>query len=422
MVSGISTVKSQQNQVNSSSVYSYLGLGTPYDNLSPAGSGMSLIGVAIPDPFRASVANPALWGATSYTVGSGSFSIVNFSVSDDFDSGNNTNFDFGHFQIVAPVIRNRLGFSLAMYPETNSRFQISSSGSQNLPTADSISTVGFTNNSSGIGGLNKLELGFGVRLTDNILFGYAASLMFGLETIERQLTFDNTMYRSVNYAERTRYKGFSHRFGIAASSSRFLGQNDRIVFGATATIPSELTAHKRFTSRIQSGSTIRDNDLIPESDFGKRTINYPFETTVGLSYFPRSYFLIGAEFQYQQWSELTTFDGVLDPNTKDRLRIAFGLEYDASSRFSEGFFRSFIYRLGTSYDNGHLNILDKDIQTIMFTAGLGIPSRAFGSSIDLNLDFGIRGTKSNSLVQERIFAIRASFNLSEPMFFQRRLN
>ncbi len=418
----LSTALAQQSQVNSSSVYSYLGLGTPYDNLSPIGSGMSMIGVAIPDPFRASAANPALWGGTNYTVGSGSFSISNFAVSDDFDSGTNTNFDFGHFQIVAPVIRNRLGISLAMYPETNSRFQITTTSNMNLPTADSTSSVGYTNNNVGVGGLNRLEAGFGLRLTDNIMIGYAPSLMFGVETIETRLFFEDARYRTVNYSERTRYRGFAHRFGLAASAANILRSNDRVVFGATASLPVDLSSHKRFTSRIQAGNNIRDIDLVPEDSFGKQTINYPFETTVGLSYFPRTFFMIGAEVHYQQWSELNTFEGTDDPFTKDRLRVAFGLEYDAGSRFSEGFFRSFAYRFGTSYDNGHLTLNNQNIETIMFTAGIGIPSRAFGSSIDINFDYGIRGTTSNSLVRERIFAVRASFNLTEPMFIQRRLN
>jgi hypothetical protein len=99
------------------------------------------------------------------------------------------------------------------------------------------------------------------------------------------------------------------------------------------------------------------------------------------------------------------------------------MEYAALRRAERNFFTYFIYRAGVSYDTGHLSLglNEQKIQTVMISAGLGIPSLAAGSSVDINFDLGLRGTTSHELVRERIFAVRVSFNLSELMFLQRRL-
>ena len=79
---------------------------------------------------------------------------------------------------------------------------------------------------------------------------------------------------------------------------------------------------------------------------------------------------------------------------------------------------------GVSYDTGHLTINDKDIETLWFSAGFGLLSlnSRSASSFDLSFQYGIRGTKSNSLVKENIFGINLSVNLTELMFLQRKLN
>jgi hypothetical protein len=141
----------------------------------------------------------------------------------------------------------------------------------------------------------------------------------------------------------------------------------------------------------------------------------------GLTYNFNPYLLLAGEILYQNWEEYKNFEGQTESFLKDRTKYSFGLQFDARRRGESGFLNNFVYRLGTSYDDGHIMLNNTDIETVMFSAGIGIPSPYFGSTIDLSFDYGIRGTKSNDLVRERIFSIRASFNLSEIMFLQRRL-
>ncbi|MCH8568809.1 MAG: outer membrane protein transport protein [Balneolales bacterium] len=415
------SANSQERQANNASVYSFLGLGTPHDYLSHHTSGMSLIGVGVPDRTKASLANPAFWGSTSFTSISAGMNLQSHESSDNFNSSNSALLGFSQFQVQIPVRRDRIGVSLGLFPATQKRFSVLTENETTMPTADSLSVVSYQSAVTGRGGLNRLELGIGFRITNRLYAGYAPSFVFGIEDVDNQILFNNDLFSPVRYINRTRYTGLAHRFGVMYSSGALFGNTDQLVLGATATLPTELNANRRVVGQVFAGQAINDVELISEEEFGTRKVTYPFETTVGLSYFPTRYTLIGAEFHYQQWSEFTSFDGQDDRFMKDRMRLALGFEYDVYSMGNTGLFNSLIYRVGVSYDNGHLNINNTDIETLMFSAGLGIPSRNLGS-IDISFDYGIRGTKTNDLVRERIFGVRASLNLSELMFLQRRIN
>ncbi len=414
--------QAQESQARNASTYSYLGLGMPNDFLSPQGTGMSLIGVAIPDRSKGTLANPALWGTSTFTTIMTGMDLETYRASDEINSASSTYFSFSKFQAQFPVLRERLGISAGLFPATNVSYTLLTDNQITLPTADSLSTVDYISAVTGSGGINRLEVGFGLRLTQNLYVGYAPSLMFGVREEDNQLAFDSSLFSSARYVQRTRYRGFAHRFGALALLPNVFRDRDQIAIGASLSLPVELDAHRKVTSRVSTGQVINDLELIPEDQAGRRNVTYPFETTVGISYFPSRYTLVGGEFHYQQWSEHNSFSGSSDRFMSDRMRFGLGVEYDAYSRGETGLFNSLIYRFGASYDTGHLSIDNTDIETLMFSTGIGIPSRAIGSTIDISIDYGLRGTNSNDLIRERIFALRLSLNLSEMMFMQRRVN
>ncbi|MFW6347192.1 MAG: hypothetical protein ACOC2C_01110 [Cyclonatronaceae bacterium] len=412
----------EESEASSASAYSYLGLGTPLDYRSHQAAGMALIGVAIPDRSKASNANPAFWGGSYFTSMTAGLNLHSFDASNGSESATSSRLGFTQFQAQFPVLRERLGISVSLFPETESLYSITSSGSATLPTADSLSVVGYDVASSGTGGINRLEAGFGLRVTDNLYLGYAPSLMFGQQREENQLFYDNELFAPARFTQRTRYRAFAHRFGVMALGNELFRENDRLVFGATATLPVELSGERQITSQIVTGNVLNDFALVPESQNDEQDITFPLQTTAGLTYFPSQQMLVGVEAHYQQWSEHSGYDDRSEAFMKDRLRLGLGLEYDAFDESGNSFFGRMAYRFGASYDNGHLSFSGTDIETLLFSAGVGIPSPARGSSIDLSIEYGFRGTTDDSLIRERIFGLKASLNLSELMFVQRRFN
>ncbi|HAC15334.1 MAG TPA: hypothetical protein DCE78_05240 [Bacteroidetes bacterium] len=205
-----------------------------------------------------------------------------------------------------------------------------------------------------------------------------------------------------------------NRFGLYADYTKPFASNDYIAFGATLSLPIDLTTERTLNANY-------GNEQIPLADKRKGTSQLPVEYNVGLSYYANQYMMISTEALVQQWSNYQNFSGFNEDFMKDRVKLGLGFEYAAIRRQENSIFTRFIYRGGVSLDSGHLELNGTEIQTLMFSAGLGIPSPASGSSIDVNFDFGLRGTTSHELVREKIFGVRVSFNLSEMMFLQRRL-
>lgn len=423
LFSGLLTlaVQAQDSMTGSGSTYSYLGIGIPVDFVSPPASAMGLYGTAVFNVAKPSLANPAFWGNTEYTNVTGGMALNYFDASDNFGSSENTNINFTYAHLVAPLIKNRLGFSLALYPKTESRYKMETINDVLLPGSSGMQENIYRLITTGRGGINKLEAGLGFRINDNISVGYAPALMFGVTNAHNDISFDTATQQPLSYNIRTRYRGFAHRIGVAMNAGSVLRNRDHVDFGVTVSLPATLHAHRRVTSEVLTSNRFGTVEMISEDELGRRDVNYPLEASAGISYYPSRFLMFGTELQYQQWSDYTDFDPTVETFTKDRIKIGLGFEYNAFMRGNTGLFNSLIYRLGVSYDTGHLEISGTDIETLLFSGGIGIPTGP-GSTIEFGFDYGFRGTTSNNLVQERIFAIRASFNLTERMFMQRRLN
>jgi len=162
--------------------------------------------------------------------------------------------------------------------------------------------------------------------------------------------------------------------------------------------------------------------LLRETDNGK--ISLPVELNAGLTYYPSTLVNFSVEGLYEQWGD---FESTFSSNEEmsmmsDRIKAGIGGEYHPYRTNSSKFLSNFRYSGGVSYDSGHLTIENQDINTLWFSAGLGIISPRSNSSVDLSIRYGLRGTTNNDLIREKIWAFNLSVNLSELMFFRQKLN
>ncbi len=405
-----------QSQYNDASIYSFLAAGMPLSNGSSQALGMGLTGVSIRSQIHGNVSNPALWATTRLTKMNGGFSSEYVQATEQNSSAEYSNFKMNTFQVQLPIIRERLGVSLSLTPVTEGKYSVSSTSTYIRP-GNAIAqpdTINYSVFTRGEGGLNRLELGFGYQLHERISVGYAASIVFGNRSDYRENSFDDLGYAFTAERESVSSYGMGNRFGLYADTPRPFTNKDYLSFGASVSLPVTLDETRKLTGEF--GNT---DVKLQDDQKGERLL--PIEYTLGLSYYPNQLSMITTEAQYQQWSKYENFAGFNEDFLKDRFKLGLGFEYAAIRRQENNAFTRFIYRAGVSYDSGHLELNDKSIETILFTAGLGIPSPVVGSSVDINFDVGIRGTTSHELVRERIFAVRVTFNMSELMFLQRRL-
>lgn len=414
----------EQDLSRAGSAYSGIGFGMPVQQNSSHTRGMGLSGVSSHSPFAPNIANPALWSRSELTQAQVTLGFTNLSASDNISSAETSQFTFENFQFVFPLLRNKLGASIAFTPVTRADFSRQNTGTLNNP--DFGGDVDFASSVIGAGGINKFEFGLGYRLSDNISLGYAASAY--LNTLKREVTtsFSDSGFLRNNQPlvvdEEITGAGFGNRFGVHLQADNALGSNDRIAASATVNLPVSISTDRSFeTFRVIEGINERislSND--PSATDG--SVKLPLEFNSGVTYYLNPYHSFSAEYLYQNWDESEFSYNLTEQGYyTDRSKVGVGYQYQPFlNQESRGFLSNFRYSFGATYDDGYLSISDQNIETVMLHAGLTIPSQQSRSSIDISFNYGVRGTDSNNLVKENIWGFKLSLNLAEFMFLQQR--
>lgn len=415
----VTFAQSNDGQASNGSVYSKLGVGYPVGIENTAAHSMGLLGVSFNQTLVGDLANPAQWGNTVYGLGVGGIKINSYQASNRTNSVRNSDFSVNHFQLQLPIVRGKVGISGSFSPVTQSTFRTFNTSTQIINSGSRRDTLRYGIDNRGSGGVNRAELGLGWQINKNISVGYAASIVFMSLDDSYQAAFQTGPYRPVNFKLHTGGAGFGNRFGTYIRLPNFLRKNDQLGLGLTVNLPVTISAKRK---QIGVTSVRQGLSFTNEKKLGDGTIKMPPKISAGISYYPNKLLMIGTEGLYQGWSDYQNdFKPSESKYFADRYKIGLGMQYFPYVTGSNKFLSSFKYRVGASYDTGHVRVEGERINTLMFSFGLGIRSPHSSSSIDLSFEYGFRGTKAQDLVKEQIWGVRLSLNLAEVMFFRPKL-
>lgn len=408
------------SQSRSGSFYSLFGVGYPTDNSNPRELGLGILGVSLHSDDSNTLQNPALWGTNVFTSASSGFNLSQFRATSQSNNSVNQLLEAGYLQFTFPIMREKVGVSASLYSVTRSNYRFVTVDSTAASPTDMIN---YASDIRGSGGVNKLEFGLGWNINKYVAIGYAPSLTFVSQNNSEDVFFNQSGYGTSNSDSKITGTAMGHRFGALFTFRRLFRSNDRISFGAAATLPVTIDAEERTTvTKFVNGQ--EQEVLLRDPKKGKITL--PVELNAGLTYYPTSLVNFSAEGLYEQWSN---YESAFDPGNElsymtDRIKAGIGVEYHPYRTNSTQFLSNFRYSGGLSYDSGHLSIEGQDINTLWFSAGLGIisPNPRSRSSVDISIRYGLRGTTNNDLIREKIWALNLSINLSELMFFRQKLN
>lgn len=424
-VSGIGNVALGQategDEGRSGSVYSGFGIGMPTDMANAEIRAMGIIGVSYNYLLTPGLNNPAFWSRGRLSRGTAGFNISSLQATDGNSSNQNTLFEAGFASVVFPVVPNKVGVSAALYPYTRQNYRVFNTNVVNPGTPDSIA---YALNNQGFGGVNKLEFGISWSPITNLSIGYAPSLVFVTNTRTELFLFDpsaNLQNTSVDY----NLNGYTlgHRFGVLYTLESISREDDYLQIGATfvPAINMQVQREQEVQKSIARNASILVDLLDNENSNGD--LRLPNEYAAGLTYFASNLFNVSVEGQIQQWSG---FKNDLSPEQEqfltDRVRVGTGFQYHPYKTNIGTLLSNFKYSAGLSYDSGHLNINDEKIRTYWLSGGVGFYSKRSFSSIDLAIQYGIRGQSSANLIRENILAISLSVNLTELFFNRPKLN
>lgn len=399
------------------SSYSVFGIGEPTDITSDNFIAQGILGVDGLSNALIPISNPALWNRTFFTQAFTRLEVSKYSLENSGSAQSNTNLAGGYLHLLFPLYPGKLGLSASLYPVTRSNFRVTDSGRFAISSSDSVS---FNNEIETSGGINKLEIGFGIKLTDNISLGYAPSLAFMNKNNSESISFSSALFGGQDQVEKSTGVALSQRFGLSLNFSQLFRDADKLAVGATINLPYELQRKTSLNVTKVIDGIEREIDYTSTLNDTEGDVKMPLEATLGVGYAPSILVNFSGEMLYQKWSDFSSSDLSPDLAMKDRFRFGFGGQYHASRRNLDSFFSSFKYSGGLSYDTGYLTIQENDISTLWINTGLGLLSRS-SSSIDISFRYGFRGTTNNNLIKERIWELGFSVNLTELMFIRPKL-
>lgn len=400
-------------QDNTGTPYSLYGFGLIPENLGPY-SAMGGVGAAMRDENNINFLNPA-----SYTALDSNRFYFQFGMNGEYTHistyKESANYRVAQNASVNMAFRvyNNLFASLGFNEKSDIGYDLNFTNV--IPGSDYIF---YNQNIQGEGGLNEAYLGLAWRYK-NLSIGLNTSLMFGKieqrQTLQAQLS--NSYY--INSSENIRVSdalftgGLQYLFNISKKSSLTLGT--AFNFGTKLHAKQEYISYK-----INSGS---NSSVIIDNNDNIRTgsISYPFRITGGFNYAYKNRWNVAGDYTFQKMSDYEAFRR--NEGLQDYHKGAFGISWQPE-KFGRYWWQRNKYMAGTYFNRSAVNMKNTDINTYAFTFGTQMPFLVKNSELLLGVafDFGIRGTESNGLIQEKFGKIRINIAFKEGWFMKRKIN
>jgi hypothetical protein len=133
-----------------------------------------------------------------------------------------------------------------------------------------------------------------------------------------------------------------------------------------------------------------------------------------LSYDYANRFLLGLDYQYQDWANASYFGE--NNGLNSRHRWAMGIEYRNNPE-SRKYIDRIMWRAGVNYTTSYTS--NYDHPELGVTVGVGFPLKTSGTVINTTLEYGRRGNVN--ILNENYLRFVVSASICEHWFFKRKL-
>ena len=273
---------------------------------------------------------------------------------------------------------------------------------------------------SGVGGINKVFLGFGYKLSKN--FNIGADVQYNFGTIEtKSLRFvDGVQFgtRELNVSD---IQGFNFTTALTYQNKvtdklTFFGS---FIFSPEAKLKLE---NSRNIATVQFFSQGGENIVDPvDVDVENTTLTLPTKYAFGAGFGQVRKWLLGGEVTLQNNSDLSNrFNDIDNVQFENSTRYSLGGYFIPNYNSYSSYFKKVTYRGGLRYENTGLVINNKPIEDFAVNLGFGLPMAGTFSNINVGLEIGKRGTQYFGLVEENYVNISIGLSLSERWFVKRK--
>jgi len=392
-------------QENTPSPYSFYGIGSA--RFKGTNDIVNMGGISVyADSTHINVLNPASYAnqmLTSFQVG-GTSSFYKLSSASGSEKAKKTTFDY--FVLGVPVSK-KMGFSFGLLPQSAVGYRFINN---NISVDNTVSRY------LGKGGVNKVFLGSGYKITSKLSVGLDVQYLFGTIDTESQKFQDNVQYGSREINESS-LSGVAFNVGFAYNTKI----NSKLNFKSSLTYSPEAklsSGNTRYVSLISiaSNGTVVPVSLNTEVSVADTRLNIPSKLAVGAGLGNRKWFVGGDVAFSGTGNQINRFDNFSNVSYENATKIAFGGFYIPKFDSYDNYLERITYRGGFKFENTGLVINNTAIKDRSFTVGFGLPISGTFSSLNLGMEYGSRGTTSNGLVKENYFSINLGLLFNDKWF------
>ncbi len=411
---GGAALAQENNSLNTYTPYSMYGFGDiKQQGLTGTGS-MGGISTGVRDVRQIDYVNPAAATARD--------SVLNFVL--DF-GGELRNFysksatassayNTGNFHHLAAAFRmGRFGANLGVTPFSQIGYEVE----RRETDANIIATAGDVYyRYRGEDGINQLFLNLGFDVTKTLAVGVGVKYYFGNLSRYYNVEYTNSgiggKFYNIYSSDILKLSNFVPVFG-AQYTLNFSKPERYMVLGASFQPGINMNAKETGMSivGVASDGITYPYDTVPGALSGVGVL-MPMQLSVGASLVNTDKWMLGAEFNYQDFSK-TEIMGRKDMGASYSVKL--GGYYIPNLYDVRYFLNRWTYRAGLRYSRTPFAYRGYSVNDVAISAGLSIPMRGAGY-LNLGAEIGRRGTTSHGMVQETYVNFSLGITLFEAWF------
>ena len=401
-------------QESTSSPYSFYGIGDIKFKGSVENRSMGSISV-LPDSIHINIQNPAQLAClklTGLALG-GTYANTKSKTETQEAKARRTSLDY----MIVGIPVGKVGIGFGLIPYSSVGYKIGRTAYVTNNNNDTIRSI--ISRYNGIGGVNKVFLGFGYRLTKNINIG--GDLQYNFGTIEtNSLQYQTDLQYGSRENNVSDLRGVNFDLGITYQTK----VNSKYSFFSSLAYTPEAVLTSGNTRKIEivlvTSSSVRpvETQNIGVAD---TKIKLPSKLSFGSGFGQVKKWLVGGEITFTQNSVMSNrFTDINGATFENSVRYSLGGFFIPNYNSYSSYYKRIVYRGGLRYENTGLVIQDKSITDFAANIGLGIPLSGTFTNINIGLEIGKRGTKYYNLVEENYINLSVGLSLSDKWFEKRK--
>lgn len=392
------------------SPYTFYGLGEMNTPGTAINKSMGGIGVAERTVLNTSSLNPAGYSAAlpkSFLLSVSVMNVNNYlSSSTRGNSKNSTNLNDISLRF---RVARRIGFGFSLSPFSNVGYAIKwvETDPAIIANVGNMSAI-----YSGNGGVSQLKAGLGMEVFRN--FSVGVNYIYYLGTITRE--FETVIYP---YITNEVYKQTAGKQTITVNQSGVeigaqyqigLKENKDLILGMTYRPRIKTySATENIIQNVTSGYAGTADSL--QYSKGSQKMILPTKIAAGIFYRGLKT-NIGLDYSFENWKNSFpdhTEQSITFTNQQD---IRLGIQYTPNRYDLRKQLKRWSYRAGLHYGTSYVVKDNYRRNDYSFTFGVGVPVQKKGfSELNVGVEFGINGIKSDTQIQNKYFKVVAGFSL-----------